>query len=145
MTKPLVRSDSFGFLLSDTARMLRRRFDQKARALGQTRAQWQALAYLARNEGINQAGLADLLDMEGISLCRLLDRMEEGGWVTRTVDPNDRRAKLIHMTDKAHGIFVEMQKTADQIYAEALSGLPKETRDELIKTLSHVRANLSGQ
>jgi len=137
-------TDSFGFLLSDTARLLRRRFDQKTRALGQSRAQWHVLAYLSRHEGINQAGLAELLELKPISLCRLLDRMEEGGWISRAVDPNDRRAKLIFMTDKARDILPQMRRTAEEIYSEALNGLPEGVCDELMNRLSHIRANLAG-
>src|SRR3954463_13030008 len=95
---------SLGFLISDTARLMRRRFDQKARHLGLTRAQWQVLAHLARNEGINQVGLAELLDVEPITLCRQIDRMEEGGWVVRRPDPGDRRARLLFMTEKARPV-----------------------------------------
>jgi MarR family transcriptional regulator for hemolysin len=136
-------SASLGFLLSDTARLLRRRFEQRARALGLTRAQWQVLAHLARNEGIRQVGLADLLDVEPITLCRILDRMEEGGWVERRPDPTDRRARLLFMTDKARPILAKMRALADDIYAEALEGLPPSTREQLIAGLQHLRANLS--
>jgi MarR family transcriptional regulator for hemolysin len=136
---------SLGFLLSDAARLLRRRFDQKARHLGLTRAQWQVLAHLARNEGINQVGLADLLDVEPITLCRQIDRMEEGGWVARRPDPGDRRARLLFMTEKARPVIVEMRALAEEIYAEALDGLPGEARAQLIATLQHVRANLADQ
>jgi len=144
MTTSTDSADSFGFLLSDTARMLRRRFDHKARVLGLSRAQWQVLAHLTRHEGLNQAELADLLELKPISLCRLIDRMEEGRWVARTVDPNDRRAKLIFMTDKARGIFSQMRVMADEIYSEALDGLPEGVRAQLMSSLSHIRANLAG-
>src|SRR5258705_12803842 len=80
---------SFGFLLHDIARLMRKRFDQRARSLNLTRAQWQVLAHLARHEGINQAGLAEILEIEPITLGRLIDRMAEAGWARRRSHPSD--------------------------------------------------------
>src|SRR5882672_3339347 len=96
---------SFGFLLHDIARLMRKRFDQRARGLGLTRAQWQVLAHLARHEGINQAGLAEILEIEPITLGRLVDRMADSGWLERRADPNDRRARLLYLTAKARPVF----------------------------------------
>lgn len=134
---------SLGFLLNNSARLLRRRFDQKARHLGLTRAQWQVLAHLARHEGIRQVALADLLEIEPITLCRLVDRMEEGGWIERRADPDDRRARLLFMTAKAWPMIADMRALAEEIYAEALAGLSAEERAGLIRTLEHMRANLA--
>ena len=136
---------SIGFLISDTARLMRRRFDQRARHLGLTRAQWQVLAHLQRNEGINQIGLADLLDIEAITLCRTIDRMEEGGWVERRADPNDRRAQLLFLTERARPFIADMRVIAEEIYAEALSGLPADTRQTLTEILTAMRTNLSAR
>lgn len=134
---------SLGFLLNDAARLLRRRFDQKARHLGLTRAQWQLLAHLARNEGINQAGLAELLDLEPISLCRLADRMAEGGWIERRPDPADRRARRLFMTAKARPMVARMRALAEEVYAEALVGLDGPERAALLAALDRVRGNLA--
>ena len=84
---------SFGFLVNDVARLFGRRFDQngRGRRLGLTRAQCRILGYLARNEGINQAGLADLLEIRPMTLVRQIDRMEDSGWIERRPDPADRR------------------------------------------------------
>jgi MarR family transcriptional regulator, transcriptional regulator for hemolysin len=136
---------SIGFLISDTARLMRRRFDQRARHLGLTRAQWQVLAHLQRNEGINQIGLADLLDIEAITLCRTIDRMEEGGWVERRADPNDRRARLLFLTERVRPFIADMRVIAEEIYAEALSGLPADTRQTLTEILTAMRTNLSAR
>jgi MarR family transcriptional regulator, transcriptional regulator for hemolysin len=136
---------SIGFLISDTARLMRRRFDQRARHLGLTRAQWQVLAHLQRNEGINQIGLADLLDIEAITLCRTIDRMEEGGWVERRADPNDRRARLLFLTERTRPFIADMRVIAEEIYAEALSGLPADTRQTLTEILTAMRTNLSAR
>ena len=136
-------TDNFGFYLADGSRLLRRRFDQLARVHGLSRAQWQAIAHIRRNEGINQSGLADILELEPISLCRLIDRMEEGGWVRREPDPNDRRARLLFLTDKANAIAGEMRVTADVVYEEALQGFTPSERSQLMHFLSRVRNNLS--
>src|SRR6202171_4608396 len=92
---------SFGFLLHDIARLMRQRFDQRARSLNLTRAQWQVLAHLQRHEGINQSGLAEILEIEPITIARLLDRMEEAGLVERRADPADRRARRLFLTERA--------------------------------------------
>src|ERR1700682_4476333 len=83
---------TLGFLLHEVARLLRRRFEQNARDFGLTRSQWQVLASLANNEGINKSGLADLLEIEPITLGRIVDRLQARGLIERHPDPSDRRA-----------------------------------------------------
>ncbi|ALG74403.1 MarR family transcriptional regulator [Azospirillum thiophilum] len=134
---------TLGAVLNDTARLMRVRFDQRARHLGLTRAQWSVIATLARNEGIRQTALADLLEIEPITLCRQIDRMEEGGWIERHPDPSDRRARLPRLTPKAHAVLERGRAVATGIYAEALSGLPPDAEAQLVEMLAHMRANLS--
>jgi MarR family transcriptional regulator for hemolysin len=81
---------TLGFLLHDVARLLRKRFEQRAKSHGLTRSQWQALAYLSKNEGIHQSGLAEILEIEPITLVRILDRLAERGLVERRPHPTDR-------------------------------------------------------
>lgn len=135
--------DTFGFVLHDVARLLRKRFDQRARALGLTRAQWQVLAHLSRNEGINQSGLADILEVENITLGRLIDRLEEAGWVERRLSGHDRRVRLLHLTEKAKPILGRMRALGEETRNEALSCLSPEEQAALLTMLRHVRANLS--
>ena len=97
-------SDSLGFLISDVSRLMRRRFDERARQLGATRAQWRTLTMLSRNEGLNQGALADLLEVEPITLCRMIDRLEESGLVERRRDPADRRAWQLFLTEKSQAV-----------------------------------------
>ncbi|MBI1773790.1 MAG: MarR family transcriptional regulator [Proteobacteria bacterium] len=134
---------SFGFLLYDAARLLRRDFDRRARQIGLTRAQWSVLANLARNEGINQAGLADIMEIQPITLVRLLDRLEEAGWVARRPDPADRRARVLSLTEKARPILEQMRALAAETRETALQGFSIETRERLIDALAQVRSNLS--
>src|SRR5260370_34215067 len=87
---------TLGFLLHDAARLLRRRFEQNARGSGLTRSQWQVLGYLANNEGIHQSRLADLLEIEPITLGRIIDKLQALGLIERHPDPSDRRARVRH-------------------------------------------------
>src|SRR5437667_9425525 len=96
---------SFGFLVNDVARLFGRRFEKNGNRLGLTRAQCRTLGYLARNEGINQAGLAELLEIRPMTLVRQIDRMEEAGWIERRPDPADRRARRLFLTGKARPIL----------------------------------------
>lgn len=135
--------DSLGVLLNESTRLLNRRFDQRAREFGLTRAQWQLLKQLFRSEGINQAGLAERMDIEPISLCRLADRMEEAGWIERRPDPDDRRARRLFMTEKSLAVLGTMRALAEGIYAEALEGLTPDEAHRFVAALAHVRNNLS--
>ena len=136
-------SDTLGFLISDVSRLMRRRFDERARQIGVTRAQWRTLTMLSRHEGINQGGLADLLEVEPVTLCRMIDRLEEAGLVERRRDPADRRAWLIFLTAKAHPLLTQLRGLADGMIENALSGLNEAKRTELTETLSVIRANLN--
>jgi MarR family transcriptional regulator, transcriptional regulator for hemolysin len=134
---------SFGFLLHDIARLLRKRYEQRARPLGLTRAQWQALSQLQRREGINQSGLADLLEIEPITVARLVDRMQEAGMVERRKDPADRRAHRLFLTGRGRPMLEHGRALADAVYAEAFAGVAAADRERLIDLLLHVRGNLS--
>ena len=136
-------SDTLGFLIGDVSRLMRRRFDERARAIGVTRAQWHVLTKLARVEGINQGGLADLLEVEPITLCRMIDRLEEAGLVVRRRDPNDRRAWRIFLTDKARPMIDQLHVVADGLFADALAGLGETQRTALFASLTQIHTNLS--
>ncbi|QEX16898.1 MarR family transcriptional regulator [Hypericibacter terrae] len=136
---------SFGFLLYDAARLLRRDFDRRARSLGLTRAQWSVLAHLKRNEGSNQASVADTLELEPITLVRLLDRLEAAGWVERRPDPDDRRARQLFLKDKARPVLDQLMALAAETRAVALAGIDEREQDFLIEALIKVRANLTSR
>ncbi|MGA7812675.1 MarR family winged helix-turn-helix transcriptional regulator [Caballeronia sp.] len=134
----------FGFLVSDVGRLCSRRFDELAKSsLDLTRAQCRALAYLSHFGEMSQARLADMLDVAPISAGRLLDRMEEGGWIERMPNPDDRRERTVRMTPKAEGALVRARRVGDAIATEALAGLNADEREQLIALLRRVRANLS--
>jgi len=134
---------SFGFLLHDIARLMRKRYEQRARPLGLTRAQGQVLAHLARHEGINQSGLAEVLEVEPITLARLIDRMEEAGLVERRDDPADRRAHRLYLTERARPMLERSRALGDAVRAEAFAGIPDGAREHLVDLLVRVRGNLS--
>lgn len=136
-------ADSLGFLLSDISRLLRRRFDERARGLGVTRPQWRTLLILSRHEGINQGGLAELLEIEPITLCRMIDRLAEAGLVERRPDPRDRRAWRIHLTEGARPILDELRHLGDGLMEEAMTGLSPAERESLTRALEAVRENLN--
>jgi DNA-binding MarR family transcriptional regulator len=135
-------SDSIGFLLSDVSRLMRRRFDERARALGATRTQWKALAHVGRNEGLHQSALAELLEVEPITLTRMVDRLEEAGLVERRRDPADRRAWQLFLTEKSHPVLERMHDIAGDLTASALAGVSSDELAQLTTTLEQIRANL---
>lgn len=135
-------SDSLGFLISDVSRLMRRRFDERARALGATRAQWRTLTTLSRNEGLNQGALADLLEVEPITLCRMIDRLEESGLVERRRDPSDRRAWQLFLTEKSKPVLAELKSTADELIEQVLTGMSQPVRDALAASMNQMRGNL---
>ncbi|HUN47726.1 MAG TPA: MarR family transcriptional regulator [Stellaceae bacterium] len=133
----------FGFLLHDIARLLRKRYDQRARTLGLSRAQWQVLAHLHRHEGIHQQGLAEVLEIEGVTLGRLVQKLEEAGWVERRSDPNDRRARRLYTTAKVTPVLERMWALGETTREEALAGLDDSERQRLMDSLLKVRGNIS--
>lgn len=131
-----------GFLLSDVSRLLRMDIDRRLRGLKLTQAQWRAIGHLAREEGVNQATLADRLEVKPITLARLIDRMEAAGWVTRTADVADKRASLLYLTKKVRPILDEMQAHATAALENLLSGISRVERAALLVALERMKENL---
>ena len=133
---------NLGFLLHDVARLMRKRFEQNARDLGLTRSQCQVLAHLARHQGIQQGGLAEILEVEPITLTRLLDRLEAQGLVERRAHASDRRIRLLYLTARAHPLLSDIFTIGAATRAEALEGVPEAEREHLFAILSAMKANL---
>jgi DNA-binding MarR family transcriptional regulator len=134
---------SLGALIHDAARALRRRFDSSAAELGLSNAQWRLLVNLFRMDRPTQAQLAERLEVEPISVSRLVDRMAEQGWVTREADPCDRRSRIVVPTGRARAAFAKGKVLAETVYDEALAGLSAAERQAFCSALDLMIRNLS--
>ena len=136
-------SETIGFLLNDAARLYRRAFNARVRDTGITALQWRLLVYLRRYPGIRQGPLAELIEVEPITLSRMVDRLADAEMVERRADPTDRRAWLLHLTPRAETLLTGMRQTTDSLAEDATDGLSPAERDQLIDLVERVRANLS--
>lgn len=130
-------------IMADISRLMRRAFDARARTIGVTRPQWQVLTVLKRHEGVNQGGLAELLDVEPITVCRMVDRLQDAGLVERRADASDRRSWLLFLTPKARDLLEELRPLGESLIEEALDGIDESERGRLNTLLLAVRQNLS--
>ncbi len=137
-------TENFGLLLHDATRLLRARFERHARELGLSSAQYRLLIRLKREGEATQARLAELMEIEPISVSRLVTRMEQAGWVQRRPDARDRRIRLVAPTRKTLEAFSDIRVLAEAVYDEALAGLSPDERRALIEALKLVQRNLSG-
>ncbi len=135
--------ESLGFIISDVARLIRRNFNRQVQHLGLTQAQWQVLAHLSRNEGMRQIQLAEALEMQPISVARIIDRMQAAGWVERRADPADRRAFNLYLTAKANPILDQMWALGTATRLQTLAGIPAHEQDLVLKALLQMRENLT--
>ncbi|QKG71799.1 MarR family winged helix-turn-helix transcriptional regulator [Erythrobacter mangrovi] len=132
-----------GYLLSDSGRLLRKTFDERVRSLGLTAVQARLLLSLVKFPDNNQAFYAERIEVEPITLTRIVDRLEESGWVERVADPSDRRARLLHLTDKSREIVEPLRTIIDGLVADMVEGLSQEDQDGLAALLAKVSDNLS--
>src|SRR6516164_4881076 len=133
------------FLLYDVARSMRTRADQHARRFGMTRAQWVILSWLERQSGISQNDLAGLVEVEPITVCRLVDRLEARGLVERRSDPKDRRVRRLHLTPQAKPMLDEIHKYRDNLRSHVTAGISPEALSMQVETLLQMKANLLRQ
>ncbi|MFZ1390836.1 MAG: MarR family transcriptional regulator [Dokdonella sp.] len=133
---------SFAYSLHDVTCLFRKHFDRRAIRFDLTRAQWRALKSIRRREGLSQAELAELLEMEPIAIGRVLDRLVAAGFVERRADPNDRRRWCLHLTGRAHAVTDDMEVLASELRQEALVGVSQSDFDAFERVLSKIRSNL---
>lgn len=131
-----------GFLIHDVARLYRRRFDEATRRFGITGPQMRALVAVMRNPGINQGALAEKLDVEPITTCRMIDRLEQAGLIERRRDPADRRAWRLHLSDSANPITSKMHAVGEDVLAESIIGLDTQALESMVDCLNAIRVNL---
>lgn len=140
--KPAAAS-SFGVLVTDVTRLLRKHFDRRAVRFHMTRAQWRALKRLHRGEGMRQAELAEQLEMEPIAIGRVVDRLQKAGFVERRADPADRRAWRLYLTARAHGVVGDMERISSQLLREARHGISASGMKTTMQTLARMKDNLN--
>lgn len=128
--------------MAETSRMMRRFYDRRASTVGVTTAQWRVLLRLAREPGLKQVELADRMDVEPITACRIVDRLEEAGLVERQRDPGDRRAWRLELTAKAEPILKRLGELAEDMAAEAFAELTVSEIEAMRATLARVRENV---
>jgi len=134
---------TFGYTLADTTRLLRRVFDRRAAHLGLTRAQWRALKLIDHNPGTSQAQLAEDLDLEAITVGRVVDRLEAAGFVERRPDPNDRRRWCLYPAGKSPAVMAEIGRLADRLHSELLAGIAPEDFATTMRVLAKVKETLN--
>jgi DNA-binding MarR family transcriptional regulator len=137
-----MENNHIAFVISDVARLYRRRFDERTRSFGITGPQMRALVAIMRFPGINQGALADRLDVEPITTCRMVDRLEQAELVERRRDPQDRRAWQLFLTETAEPIAQELQAIGQTVLNDSLQGIDAAARDASMALLAQIRDNL---
>jgi len=132
----------FAFLLNDVARLLRTYADQRARHFGMTRAQWAVLARLHRHQGLKQSELAEMLDIQPITLTRLLDRLCANELIERRPDPDDRRANRLFLMPAAGPLMERLNALGEDLMSEVLDGIDASTLRAMIEAFGHAKENL---
>lgn len=136
---------TLGLLLRDTSRLIRRRFVQYARERGLplNRSEAQVLVYVDREQGMSQAQLAEQLDLEAISLVRLVDSLQEAGLIERRPHPHDRRMRTLWLTEAAQPILAQVMAVRAEVRAQAMAGMSDADQEKLLDLLVTVRGNLA--
>ena len=132
----------FPFTIMDVARLLKTYADQRARQFGISRAQWAVLARIDRNEGLKQSELAEMLDLQPITLTRLLDRLADNELIERRADPHDRRANRLYLKPAAKPLLGRLGDLGADIMETALDGISSTSIERMLKELGAVKNNL---
>jgi MarR family transcriptional regulator, transcriptional regulator for hemolysin len=141
MPRPSLNRE-FAFIINDVARLLRTYADYKAAQFGMTRAQWAVLVRVERREGLNQSELAETLDLQPITLTRLLDKLCDSGLIERRPDPEDRRAKRLFLTPAARPLLEQLSVLGEETMASALHGVERADVEQMVEKLAVVKENL---
>ena len=143
MTSSLDPDVNVGFLIHDVSRMMRAWFDERAQALGLTRAQWRVLVHLAGREGLNQSSLADILELDTVTLGSHIDRLERDGWLERRSDPTDRRAWCLYLTEASRPTLDKMEAVAVDTIDIAMKDISEDERARFMNVLMQIKSNLA--
>ena len=128
--------------LVESSRLLRNYIDHRAKGRGTTRAQWIVLFRLREQEGLSQVDLADVLELQPISLVRLLDRLVEHGLVERRSDPRDRRANRLFLTASGRQLADDLDSLRDAIAIDVLQDVPAAAIETSLKTLRDIKERI---
>jgi len=142
MAPRITPNREFAFTLNDVARLLRTYADHRASAFGITRAQWAVMARLDRQEGLKQSELAEMLDLQPITLTRLLDRLGHNGLIERRSDPRDRRVNRLFLTPAARPLLQRLGGLAEELMSTTLAGIDRPTVKLMLANLSVAKENL---
>ena len=130
------------FLLHEVAHLMRTRADKRARERGMTRAQFVILKRLSRTPGLSQNELAAIVEVEPITIGRLIDRLEVRGLVERRKDPKDRRIHRLHLKSKANPVLHEINEYLTELEMMMIEGMERRMFDATIAALNRIKANL---
>jgi MarR family transcriptional regulator, transcriptional regulator for hemolysin len=136
------RPSNLGFLLKDVSRRYVLRFEQRAREISLTLPQCGVLIRLESNEGVSQARLAELADVEPMTMVRIIDRMERDGLLERRPDPDDRRARRVYLAGKAKPLLEQIWRLVGLTQAEAFAGVGRQEREVFVDVLTRIHDNL---
>jgi DNA-binding MarR family transcriptional regulator len=137
------RLRNFGFLLRELSRRYVQRFEVRASELSLNLPQCKTLIRLEKNEGVSQVRLAELAEVDAMTMVRILDRMEADGLLERRPDPTDRRARCLYLTAKAKPLLAQIWRLSDTTRSEVFAGIGKSERDVFISVLERLHDNLS--
>ncbi|HSE13151.1 MAG TPA: MarR family transcriptional regulator [Rudaea sp.] len=134
---------TFGILVTDVTRLMRKHFDRRAERFNLTRAQWRALKRLSYSEGMTQSDLAEMIEMEPIAVGRVIDRLQKAGFVERRADPHDRRAWRLYLTARAHSVVGDMESISTGLYRDAQKGISAVDLKTMMSVLARMKDNLN--
>jgi MarR family transcriptional regulator for hemolysin len=130
--------------LNESSRLLRNYIEHRAKGRGSTRAQWIVLFRLRQQEGLSQVDLADVLELQPISLVRLLDRLVEHGLVERRHDPRDRRANRLFLTASGRQLVDDLDSLRDSIASDVFQDVPVAAIQTTLETLTDIKDRIKG-
>jgi DNA-binding MarR family transcriptional regulator len=130
--------------LVESSRLLRNYIDNRAKGRGTTRAQWIVLFRLRQQEGLSQVDLAEVLELQPISLVRLLDRLVEHGLLERRPDPRDRRANKLFLTPDGRQLVDDLDSLRDDIATDVLRDIPADALQTSLNTLVDIKEHIKG-
>ncbi len=130
--------------LVESSRLLRNYIDNRAKGRGTTRAQWIVLFRLRQQEGLSQVDLAEVLELQPISLVRLLDRLVEHGLIERRHDPRDRRANRVFLTASGRQLVDDLDSLRDSIASDVLQDIPAKAIETSLQTLIDIKERIKG-